>query len=457
MLNFQGAALSDVLNYLSEAAGFVILQEAPVTGTVNVVSRQPLNMEEAVDLLNSVLVEKGYVALRNGRILKIINRRDAQKRELPVKTGSDPEQIPKKDEMVTQILPVRHGEAAKLVENLRPLLPDNSNITANEGSNSLIMTDTQTNIRRIAEIIRAIDTSVEGISMLHVYSIQYANAKDLATVITQLFAAPPATDQNRRRGGFPGFGGGGGFPGFGGGGGDRGGGGGGQPSTGTSEARQAASRVVAVADDQSNSLIVSATAETLEQVSQIIAKIDQSTTDITDTRIFRLQHADSSEMAEIINGLYVDTTTQNAQNRNRGQRGFGGQGFGQQGGGGGGQQQSQRALIQSKVIAVGDPRTNSLLVTAARETMAEIAEMVGRLDATDAKKQRVYVYSLQHADPDSVATVLRGMLGDESANNSAQQTGAARLTERSAQGAQMDTSAFQNSGRGGGGGGGGGR
>jgi type II secretory pathway component GspD/PulD (secretin) len=215
--------------------------------------------------------------------------------------------------------------------------------------------------------------------------------------------------------------------------------------------------VVAVADDQSNSLIVSATAETLEQVSQIIAKIDQSTTDITDTRIFRLQHADSSEMAEIINGLYVDTTSQNAQNRNRGQRGFGGQGFGQQGGGGGGQQQSQRALIQSKVIAVGDPRTNSLLVTAARETMAEIAEMVGRLDATDAKKQRVYVYSLQHADPDSVATVLRGMLGDESANNSAQQTGAARLTERSAQGAQMDTSAFQNSGRGGGGGGGGGR
>ena len=92
-------------------------------------------------------------------------------------------------------------------------------------------------------------------------------------------------------------------------------------------------------------------------------------------------------------------------------------------------------------------------MTAARDTMAEIAEMVGRLDSTDAKKQRVYVHSLQHADPDSVATVLRGMLGDETANSTAQQ-GAARLSERSAQGAQMDTSAFQNSGRGGGGGGG---
>jgi len=57
LLNFQGAQLSDVLNYLSEAAGFVIVQEAPITGTVNIVSRQPIGPEEAVDLLNTVLVE----------------------------------------------------------------------------------------------------------------------------------------------------------------------------------------------------------------------------------------------------------------------------------------------------------------------------------------------------------------------------------------------------------------
>ena len=69
VLNFQGASLSDVLNYLSDAAGFVIVQEQPVSGTVNIVSRQPISAEEAVDLLNTVLIEKGYVAIRNGRIL----------------------------------------------------------------------------------------------------------------------------------------------------------------------------------------------------------------------------------------------------------------------------------------------------------------------------------------------------------------------------------------------------
>ena len=108
------------------------------------------------------------------------------------------------------------------------------------------------------------------------------------------------------------------------------------------------------------------------------------------------------------------------------------------------------------MVAVGDPRTNSLLVTAARDTMAQIAEMVGRLDATDAKKQRVYFHSLEHADADSVANVLRGMLGDQTATSATTgQSGAGRLIERSANGATMDTTDFSNSnaasGRGGGG------
>ncbi len=441
MLNFQGASLTDVLNYLSEAAGFVIVQEAPVTGTVNVVSRQPITAEDAVDLLNSVLIEKGYVAIRNGRILKIVKRDGAQKRELPVHTGSDPELIPRKDEMVTQILPLRFGEAAKLVENLRPLLADNATISSNESSNSILLTDTQTNIRRIAEIIRAIDTSVASISTLHVYPLKYANAKALATVVTELFASNTAGGNGgggRGRGGNGGGGFGGGFPGFG------GPGGGQQPTTATSEARQANSRVIAVADDQSNSLIVSAPEEVIPNITEVVNKIDTNINDVTDTRIFKLQHADAIETAEIITSLYGDNTaqTQNSQNNQRGQGrqggGFGGfNPFGQQ------QQstsanQSDRALLQAKVVAVGDGRTNSLIVTAAPDTMTQIAETVGRLDASDAKKQHIYVHSLQHADADSVADVLRGMLGQQTSTNSAQ-SGSSRLNQRSNTGATIDT------------------
>lgn len=448
VLNFQGAQLSEVLNYLSEMAGFVIIQEAQVSGTVNIVSRQPITASEAVDLLNAVLIEKGYVAIRNGRILKIVSRRYAERRDLPVQTGSDPERIPRNDAMVTQILPLRYGEAAKLMENLRPLLTDDAIITANESSNSILLTDTQNNINRIAQIIRAIDTSVASISTIHIYPLQYADAKSLATVVSQLFTSSSSGTSGvgggrGGRGGFPGF------PGF--------GGGGGQPSSGQSEAKQAASRIVAVADEQSNSLIVSAPEDLIPSISEVIEKLDTSIDAVTETRIFRLVHADSVELAAVINEVYGDNSSnQNnaASSQARGGRGgFGGfGGFGGAPGGSspatGSSQLSGRALLQSKVVAVGDPRTNSLIVTASRESMTQVAETIGRLDSTDSKKQRVYVHSLEHADADTVANVLRGMLGDPGAVSSTQQAGASRLSDRSANGASMNTSdSSSNSGR----------
>jgi general secretion pathway protein D len=408
-----------------------------------------------VDLLNAVLSEKGFTAIRSERILKIVNRKDAQKRDLPVRMGSDPEKIPRKDEMVTQILPLRFGEAAKLVENLRPLLPDNATISANESSNSIIMTDNLTNIRRIAQIIKAIDTSVASISTIHIYALAYADAKDLATLVTNLFSPTSSNNQNGGRGG-RGGGGGGIFGPFGGFGGPGGPGGGGAPAAPQSEAKQAEARVVAVADEQSNSLVVSASEELIPMITEVVNKLDTSGTEVSETHIFHLEHADAVETATILTTLYGDSSTQgnqNGRNNQGGQRG----GFGGFGGFGQPQQastsqKSTRALQQAKVVAVGDPRTNSLLVSAAHDSMSSISEMVGRLDSSDSKKQHVYIYPLQHADADNVAMVLRGMLGDQSAQTSASQSAGSRLTNRASTGATMDTSEFSgsNSGRGGG-------
>lgn len=432
-VNFQNAPLSDVLTYLSEAAGFIIVQEAQVSGTVNIVSRQPINADEAVDLLNTVLAEKGYTALRSGRILRIVNRRDAPRRDIPVELGSDPARIPKRDQMVTQILPIRYGEAAKLIENLRPLLAPEASITANEGSNAILLTDTQTNIHRIAQIIRALDTSVSGISVLRVFQLQFADAKEVANVITQLFATNQVGQTQQGRGSGQGGGGRGGRGGFGGGMGQ------GAAAGQTGDARTAAMRVVAVADEQSNSVIVSAPDETMPEIAEIITRIDTNITDVTETQLFRLKHADATEMASLINSLY-GSASQTAQVS--GGRGQGGGPQGRGGGGGGGAMAqasmgaSQRSLLQSQVVAVPDARTNTVLVSASRDTMLEIAQTIGRLDASKEKKQRVFIHKLDNADADNVAAILQGMLGNTTSASS--QPSTSRLNERTTTGASTE-------------------
>ena len=62
---------------------------------------------------------------------------------LPVQVGADPNTIPENEEMVTQIIPVRYISATPLARDLQALLPGQATLTANEGGNALILTDTQ--------------------------------------------------------------------------------------------------------------------------------------------------------------------------------------------------------------------------------------------------------------------------------------------------------------------------
>src|SRR6202012_1036950 len=93
-LNFRGAPIDEVLNYLSDAAGFIIEHDTRVSGTVDVWSAKPVSKDEAVQLLNSVLNRNGYAAVRSGRTLRIMSHEDAIHSEIPVVVSNDPESIP---------------------------------------------------------------------------------------------------------------------------------------------------------------------------------------------------------------------------------------------------------------------------------------------------------------------------------------------------------------------------
>src|SRR5258706_15786499 len=75
--NFRGAPLETVLNYMSEAAGFIIVLETPVRGTVDMWSAQPVTREESIQLLNSALSKNGYSAVVQGRTIVISSKDDA--------------------------------------------------------------------------------------------------------------------------------------------------------------------------------------------------------------------------------------------------------------------------------------------------------------------------------------------------------------------------------------------
>lgn len=458
-LNFRGVSLDQVLNYMSEAAGFIIniAPSTEVKGKVDVWSNQPLTKEEAVQLLNTVLSQNGLAAVRTGRTLTIINRNTAKtNNRVPVKIGPDPDKIPQSDEIVTQIIPVKYVNAAALVQNLQPLLPEDAQngLSANEAGNSLILTAPQSDIHRMAEIVAALDTAVANVSQIKVFQLKYADAKALVDSVKELFTPP--TQQNQPGGGRGQFfqnlfggggpGGGGGGP-FGGGGGGPGGGfnrgnfGGGNNARGNTSAT--AARVVAVADERSNSLIVAAAADAMPEIDRLVKEIDVPVDEVTEIRLFPLQNSDPNELVDLLTQLFPDPTTSNQQGGNRfggfrggfGGGGFGGGGFGGNrfgGGNRGGQTgTSERAVKQSRVMAVADARTSSLIVTASRDLMPQIEAMVKQLDSSKAKRKHVYVYNLENADVTQVEQIVRDMFdtSNNSRNNNQQSALANRQTQ----------------------------
>lgn len=419
-LNFRGAPLEMVLDYLSEAAGFIIVLETKVEGKVDVWSQQPVNKDEAVQLLNSILNKNGYAAIRNDRTLTIVSRDEAKKRDIPVKTGNNPKEIPKNDEMVTQIIPVRYANAVQMTKDLQPLLPSFANLSANESGNALVLTDVQTDIRRMVQIVQALDTSISSISTIRVYPLKFADAKELATEVKELF---PSTSTGSSRNNDPRamfmarFGGGQG-----------GGQNGGSQSSGQSEARQAAARVTAVADERTNALVVSAPEEVMPVIEQLVKEIDTNAENITELRVFPLKHADPTEMAEILAEVFPDTTKSSDTSRSQFQ--FGGPpGFGRMGGNGSSQSStSTRARQKTQVVAVADERTSSIIVTAASDLMPQIEQMIKQLDSNPARKQKVFVYSLENADSDTVQDVLQEMF--QTTTSRSTRTTTNPLTER---------------------------
>jgi general secretion pathway protein D len=415
-MNFRNAPLEEVLNYMSDAGGFIIRSKAGVdiSGKVNVLSAQPVSKEEAVTLLKQTLNDNGYTAIQDGRILTIVRLTDAHVSDLPVEYGAEFEKIPKTADYRTQVVPVHTLNVVQLIKELDALKPTDTVLQADEAANAIIITGAQTSVRHLMEVVRALDGINSGSATVKVFKLKFADAKDLATHIKDLY---PSTDNTTGAGARNPFaralgGRGGGGGGFGGAFGAFGGGAGGDTGA-DSNGHTPTAKVNATSDDQSNSLIVSAPDQLMDTITEIVNQLDVQVEDTTVVKIFTLRNADPVEMANLLTELFPDQSTTVGQSAAPALfRPFG---FGGLGGGGGGRgnnaapAESDRMKKLSHVGAVADPRTRSVVVTAGKDLMPDIEGMVAQLDASESGKMKVHVIALDNAEPIDIVTILTSM------------------------------------------------
>ena len=179
-LNLKDADIQALIATVSEITGRNFIVAPNVQGKVTVVSGRPMKPDEIYDVFLSVLRVHGYAAVPSGSMIKIVPEAQAQQ------DGSSGIGAAGRssDEVITQIVPVKHIAVTELLPVLRPLMPQGAQLIANGSSNSLVISDRASNVARIMDIIRRIDTVSEA--EVEVIPLSHANASEVARTLTTL-------------------------------------------------------------------------------------------------------------------------------------------------------------------------------------------------------------------------------------------------------------------------------
>ncbi|MEO6567134.1 MAG: secretin N-terminal domain-containing protein [Opitutaceae bacterium] len=327
-LNFRNAPLEAFVNYMAEEAGFAIQFDTAIRGTVDAYSAQPVTRDEALELFNLALNKNGYTSVVQGRIITIASKDDAKKKNLPIRTSNDADEIPNTAEMYIQIIPLRRLDATAAARDLGTMLPGSSTITANADSNSLLVTDTNINLKQVVRLVNALDTSTDSISTMRIFDLKNADPVEMAQLITSLYSTTGQAQAGRGGGGggaanqlaaaFGGFGGVGGFGGAGGGG--RGGGGGGGGAGGGRGGRGGGATnrnvpVVAVAYPAGLRVIVTASKEQMPDIIEMVTQLDSNPGRKQQAFIYTLENANPRQVETLLKTLVPQTRAANTQNQ----------------------------------------------------------------------------------------------------------------------------------------------
>src|SRR5271154_753399 len=142
----------------------------------------------------------GFSLIPSGKYIRIARQRDARDKQLKTYTG---DYSPDTDALITRVFPLKYINAEEVARTFRSFMPANSRIIPYEQTNTVIVTDTGSNIAKLGKMLEILD--VEGYDAgIEVIQVKWASATELAKLIDQLI---PGTGASTTPGTAPRFGG----------------------------------------------------------------------------------------------------------------------------------------------------------------------------------------------------------------------------------------------------------
>ena len=310
--SFKGTDIQEFINIVGRNLEKTIIVDPSVRGKVDVRSYDMLSEEQYYSFFLNVLEVYGFavVEMDNG-ILKVIKDKDAKTSAVPV-VGDG---LIKGDEVVTRVVAVRNVSVRELSPLLRQL-NDNAgagNVVHYDPANIILITGRAAVVNRLADIIKRVDQA--GDKEIEVVELANASAAEMVRIVEALNKAKD------------------------------------------SKSTPAFLQPKLVADDRTNSILISGDPQVRKRLKKLIKQLDVEMASKGNNRVVYLKYAKAEDLVDVLKGVSDNLEAEKSSGTKK-------------------TQGSKRG----DVVIAAHVETNALVLTAPPDIMIALQDVIAQLD-----------------------------------------------------------------------------
>ena len=333
-LAFNQAPLDLVLEAYATEVGKTIIPAPDLpkaTITLRSLEDQVLTKAEYLEAIEVTLTMNGVVLEPRGeKFLRALPRKTVRTHGIPLLLG-DKGNLPEQGRVVSQMIVFKNIEVAEGQKALEGFKAPEGLFQVFERTNAILVTDTQENINRMLEVVRAIDVATPVTEDVFVRQVEYALATEIKTHLETIVTESQKENQQKQSGpkqsGAPGFGSSApppirtgllnlnNRPGM-----QK------QEPVNTPNANLIAAvsdadrgmirgKVLILADERSNKLIIITNKSNMDFFDRVIKTLDVETTPEVQIDVIRLKYADAEDVESMLNDL-IGASSSSSQSKN---------------------------------------------------------------------------------------------------------------------------------------------
>ncbi len=156
--NFREQKWADVLDWFARQAGLALVMDKSPPGAFTYTNNRSYSPTEAVDLLNSVLLTKGFSLLQRGRMLILVDLSDDLPGNLIPRVPADEIDQHGDFEIIRVLFPLAGRPADTVAKEIQPLVGKYGSCVGLPQTGQLLVTETAGKLKAISILIASIPT-----------------------------------------------------------------------------------------------------------------------------------------------------------------------------------------------------------------------------------------------------------------------------------------------------------